>query len=354
MENDIQKPAVDAHGSLRPKTFENFVGQASAVVETKVAICSAIKRNDAVPHVLMSGPPGLGKTTLAEIIASTRGSDFIQAMASAIRDESTLTSLLCRLGKSGYENGVMVSPDAVRPTVLFIDEIHQLKPSITELLHSVLEDLRITLKRKDPVTGGLKAMLYSVPKFTMIGATNYLGHMPKPFVDRFPLNLTFETYSNDEISRIIRHSALILGMDMEPDAVDDVARRSRGVPRIANNFLMKVRDMAVVRDVAGDKIGKDIVDETFSIQKIDGIGLTRLDRKVLAYLAQAGRPVGLVSVAQGVDEDLETIQNSSEPMLLRIGFMLRTPQGRQITQAGLDHMGMNAGVFELDPVKKGG
>ena len=326
---------------VRPKTLDDFIGQQDIAMETKIAITSAKLRRDAFPHAIFSGAPGLGKTSLAEIIACEMDVPFISVLGASIRDEEGLKGVLAQLPSAGYDlkTGEVIEPDKVRHGIIFIDEIHRLKKNLTELLHTALEDFKISMKVKNPLTGKMQSGLYWMPKFTLIGATNYLGMLPRPFVDRFLVQASFEPYSEEEIAKIAHHSAKKLDLDIAEEAIEEIASKSRGVPRILNRFLLRARDVALYS--GHSQITLETVQNMFEIQNIDELGLTKLDRRVLEYMAEVIRPIGIGSIAQAVDEDKNTIENLVEPWLIRLRLMTKTSQGRQITEQGLKHLGQS-------------
>ena len=221
-----------------------------------------------------------------------------------------------------------------------MDEIHNLKKKFTELLHTVLEDWTITLRKKDFLTGKVSPRQFWVPRFTLIGATNYLGSLPRPFLDRFKLQIQFESYPDNDIQKVIINASEKLKIPIDSGAIRIMASNSRGVPRIAIRFLEKARDVAVTSREHKGKVTPECVHEMFRVCGIDGLGLTRLDRKILAYLAKTVRPVGLESIAQVVEEDVDTVSSTVEPWLVKQGLIMRTPQGRQITEDGMKHLGV--------------
>jgi Holliday junction DNA helicase RuvB len=329
----------------RPQKLENFVGQQHMLSELKVALSSSLKRSSSFPHTLMFGPPGLGKTTLAGIIANEMSVPFVSVMGTNIKTCEDLEALLVKIPRKGHdEYGKKIPGEEIVPTVIFIDEIDNLKMSIMTLLHSVLEDGQITLRRrKEGVVQDVKCW---IPSFTLIGATNYMGTLPKPLSDRFKITLRFEAYDNEDIEKVIRFSAEQLGSHIDDDAVNILAERSRGVPRLANSFL----DATIAVSYANDREGVitlEDVNEMFSMKHVDCLGLTLLDRQVLKYLSGLSKPVGLKSVSQAVDEDAKTVENTIEPWLLRQGLIIRTPQGREITDEGRQHLGREQGMDEM-------
>jgi Holliday junction DNA helicase RuvB len=329
---------------IRPKCFDNYIGQNVLVKQVQVAMLSSLKRMDSFPHLIMAGPPGLGKTTMAEIIANEMNRPFIFVLASSIQNLETLEQLLGKLPFDGYDlsTGEILEQEAIRPGIIFIDEIHRLKNSITESLHTALEDFKISLPKKDPITGRKETGVCWIPRFTLIGATNYLGNLPKPFLDRFVIKLVFEIYNLDEIVAILLASAGNIEVDLDIEAATNIAKRSRGVPRIANSYLLQCRDVSIAFNdrYEGGVITTDCVEETFKLKQIDNLGLTKLDRKVLRYLAEVKRPIGINAIAQGVNEDRKTIESTVEPWMVQQYLIVRTPQGRVITEKGIEHIGL--------------
>lgn len=329
---------------VRPKTLENFVGQKHMLDEIKIALTAAIKQNVAFPHTLMFGPPGLGKTTLANIIANEMGVPFISVMGANIRTANDLESLLVKIPRDGYDKaGKVLFPDKTVPSVIFIDEIDNLKMPIMTLLHTVLEDGTITLRRRKE--GTMQDVQCWIPHFTMIGATNYMGSLPKPFSDRFKICLRFEAYDPPDIEKVVRFSASKLHIEIDDDAVAMIAERSRGVPRLANSYLESAISNAVSNE--HNKIMLEDVEQMFEMKHIDNLGLTLVDRQVLKYLSGMSKPVGLKSISQAIDEDPRTVENTIEPWLVRQGLLIRTAQGREITDEGRQHLGREQGMDEM-------
>lgn len=325
---------------IRPKTLNDFIGQQDIAMEVKIALHSAKSRNDAFPHAIFSGAPGLGKTSLAEIIASEMNVPFFPVLGASIRDEEGLRNILSQLPADGYDmqTGQVIAPDKVRYAIIFIDEIHRMKKSLTELLHTALEDFRLSMKIKNPldraepspVSTGCRSSPSSEPQ-------TISAFCPRPFVDRFMIQSCFEPYTEAEIIRIAHHFARKLKLDITPEAITELASKSRGVPRILNRFLLRARDVAIY--VGTTQITLQTVQEMFQIQNIDELGLTKLDRRVLEYLAAVIRPIGIGAISQAADEDPNTIENLVEPWLVRLRLMVKTQQGRQITELGLQHLG---------------
>lgn len=322
---------------IRPASIGEFVGQPDVVRQVMVAMASAKARKDAFPHSVMSGPPGLGKTTLAEIIAAEMGVEPICVLAGAIKDECDMDRLLGKLPYGGYgPRGAIEDASALKFGILFIDEIHQMNRRVMELMHTALEDFTVTVRKFH--NGKMQPVKCWVPRFTMIGATNYLGRMPKPFIDRFLLHLTFQTYCDDDLVKVIRFSSGKSGVEITEKACMMLAANSRGVPRIANRFMCKARDTAIYLGGDGKSVDEGCVKAMFEINGVDGLGLVELDRKVLRYLSRMDRPTGVETISHGVDEDADTIESYVEPWLMRLGLMARTGSGRVITEAGMAHI----------------
>ena len=328
---------------IRPQKLENFVGQKHMLDELNVALHSSKKLNAPFPHTLMFGPPGLGKTTLAQIIANEMEVPLISVMGANIKTDRDLESLLVKIPRGGHDKyGVPVGKTT--PAVIFIDEIDNLKMPIMTLLHTVLEDGIITLRRRKE--GIIQDVKCWIPQFTLIGATNYMGTLPKPLSDRFKIKLRFESYETNDIEKVIRFSSSKFGYRINKEAIKIIAERSRGVPRTANTFV----EASIAVSVANDRdksITEDDVIQMFRMKHIDNLGLTLLDRQLLKYLSGLSKPVGLKSVAQAVDEEPKTIENTIEPWLIRQGLIIRTAQGREITDEGRRHLGREQGADEM-------
>lgn len=331
---------------IRPDNVDSYVGQEQIKLQLLTAIVSARQRNDALPHILMAGPPGLGKTSLARVIALEMGGKIIVTLATTLDSEKALEGLLNSIPAEGYDqHGNVQNGTGVMFPIVFIDEIHRLKSKVTEALHSVLEDFTFAKRVKDRRTGEWKTGMYWVPRFTMIGATNYLGNLPKPFVDRFPIHFQFEVYTDVELATIVRQSAAKLGLQLEQDADKVIATKCRGIPRIANHFLLRCRDVALAfKERYNGVITRACVEHTMHIQMIDEHGLSRADRNVLEFLKMADRPIGLSAIAHGVDVDRKTVESVIEPWLVRKGLILKTDKGRIITDAGLTQLSGNVHV----------
>lgn len=310
--------------SLRPKTLEEYVGQDKIKENLKIFIEAAKMRSEPLDHVLLYGPPGLGKTTLSMIIANELGVNIKITSGPAIERPGDLASLLTNLSPGD---------------VLFIDEIHRLSRHVEEILYPAMEDFAI-----DIVTGkGQMATSYhlQLPKFTLIGATTRAGQLSAPLRDRFGVVLRLEMYNNSELASIIKRSASILKAKYEDDGILEIASRSRGTPRIANRLLKRVRDFALVMN--DGKITYDAAKEALDRLGIDALGLDWNDRRILDTIIRlyGGGPIGLETLAAAIGEEAITIEDVYEPFLMQIGFLNRTPRGRCVTEAAYNHMGYN-------------
>lgn len=307
---------------LRPRTMAEYVGQSKVKENLKVYISAAKKRHEALDHVLLYGPPGLGKTTLASIIANELGSNFKQTSGPAIEKPSDLASILTNLNEND---------------VLFIDEIHRLNHSIEEILYPAMEDHAL-----DFVIGkgpSARSMRIALPNFTLVGATTKAGMITGPLRDRFGVICKLELYTNSELEQIVKRSAGILGAEIDGESTKLIASRCRGTPRIANRLLKRVRDFADVYE--GGVINKDLTLHALSKMEIDGIGLDSIDRKMLKVMIEnfKGKPVGLDTLGAITGEEVETIEDVYEPYLLQIGFIARTPRGRVPLEPAFKHLG---------------
>ena len=315
---------------LRPKSFDDYIGQKAVVDTIMIAVTAAKKRGDPLDHSLFHGPPGLGKTTIAHIIAKELGSQLIHTSGPALDRPGDVVGLLSNLKVSD---------------VLFIDEIHRLSHAVEEYLYSAMEDFRI-----DFVTGsGAFAKTINLPlkPFTLIGSTTRVGMLSAPLRERFGLAYHLDYYSTVELSKVAARSAGILGLEIDTAGAEEIAKRSRGTPRIANRLLRRVRDYSQVK--YSGKINRDIAVEALNKEGVDSIGLDRLDRLYLETLARnyQGGPAGIQALAATINEDNQTLEDVVEPFLLKIGFIVRTPQGRKATADGMSHVGYSLGTNSI-------
>ncbi len=308
--------------SLRPKTLDEYIGQDKVKENMRIYIESAKKRNEPLDHCLLYGPPGLGKTTLANIIANEMGSNIKITSGPAIEKPGDLAALLTNLSEFD---------------VLFIDEIHRLSKSVEEILYPALEDFTLDIViGKGPSSRSIRLDL---PKFTLIGATTKAGSLTTPLRDRFGIIHRLELYSTKDLSTIVKRSSKILNVNIEEAAAEEIARRSRGTPRIANRLLKRVRDYAVV--LGDGHITLKIAKHALNKLEIDELGLDDIDRKLLETMIvqYGGRPVGIEALAATVGEELDTIEDVYEPYLIQIGFIARTLRGRKVLPPAYKHLG---------------
>jgi Holliday junction DNA helicase RuvB len=316
--------ADDGEFSLRPKTLNEYIGQTKAKENLSVFIEAAKMRGEPLDHVLLHGPPGLGKTTLSGIIANEMGVSIRTTSGPAIEKPGDLAALLTNL----QENDI-----------LFVDEIHRLNRSVEEILYPAMEDYAIDIIiGKGPSANSIRLDL---PRFTLIGATTRAGQLSAPLRDRFGVTLRLELYTPEELSTIVSRSAGILNVPIEADGALEIARRSRGTPRIANRMLRRVRDFAQV--TAGGVITKSVADRALRALEIDELGLDNIDRRMLTSIIEnyGGGPVGLDTLAATINEESVTLEDVYEPYLMQIGFLTRTPRGRCVTRKAYEHLGLS-------------
>ena len=310
--------------SLRPKYFNEYIGQREAKDNLNIYIQATKQRGEALDHVLLYGPPGLGKTTLAGIIANELGVNFRITSGPAIEKAGDLAAILTNLDE--YD-------------VLFIDEIHRLSRSVEEVLYSAMEDYALDIIiGKGP---SARSVRIELPKFTLVGATTRAGALAAPLRDRFGIVSRLEYYKQEELEFIVTRAADILNIGIEQAGASEIARRSRGTPRIANRLLKRVRDFAQV--VGNGVITADIADEALKRLHVDKMGLDRIDRRVLKCIIENydGGPVGIETIAAAVSEERDTIEDVYEPYLMQLGFLGRTPRGRVATKLAYDHLGIS-------------
>lgn len=309
--------------TLRPQTIEEYIGQEKVKENLKVYISSAIKRGEPLDHVLLYGPPGLGKTTLATIISNEMGSNIKITSGPAIEKAGDLAAILTNLQPND---------------VLFIDEIHRLNKAVEEVLYPALEDFRLDIViGKGP---SARSIGLDLPKFTLVGATTKAGSLSSPLRDRFGIIQRLDLYSEKELAKIIQRSANILNININEEAALELGSRSRGTPRIANRLLKRIRDFAQFEE--RNDIDYDIAKRALSKLEIDEIGLDKTDRQMLKAIITkfGGGPVGLSTLAASIGEDRDTIEDYYEPFLMQIGFLSRSPRGRIATKPAYEHLGM--------------
>lgn len=307
--------------SLRPKVFEDFPGQDKVKQKLKVFTEAAVKRGQPLDHTLLCGPPGLGKTTLAHILANTMGAEFRSTSGPALHRKGDLAAILTSL-KAG--------------SVFFIDEIHRLSRDVEEYLYSAMEDFFI-----DIVTGeglGARSMRFQLNPFTLVGATTRAGLLKAPFRDRFGIVERLSFYDRESLTSILRRSATLLGVELTEEGADHIARRSRGTPRIANRLLKRVRDYADIRS-SGIVTG-DLADYALNELEVDQLGLDQMDRRILTLILEkfGGGPVGIDTLSAALSEEVDTLEEVYEPFLLQEGFIQKTPRGRMVTEITRVHL----------------
>ena len=315
----------DLDRSLRPRRLSDFVGQEGVKQQLGVFIEAARARGEALDHVLLAGPPGLGKTSLAQIVANELGVDFVDTAGPALERKGDVASYLSSLTPR---------------SVFFVDEIHRLPRALEETFYPAMEDRRL------PITvgqgAGAQVVNVDLPEFTLIGATTRAGLLTTPLRDRFGVTHRLELYGPEELGTIVRRSAGILGVRIDEEGSEAIASRSRGTPRVANRLLKRVRDFAEVRGTG--HIDRGVAGEALDLLEVDALGLDRLDREILRTIGEkfAGGPVGLSTLAVAVGEEQDTIEDVYEPYLLQQGLIMRTPRGRVMTPAAYEHLGLEA------------
>jgi Holliday junction DNA helicase RuvB len=320
----------DLEGSLRPRRLDEFVGQERVKEQLSIVLEAAKGRGEALDHVLLAGPPGLGKTSLAYIIREELGTGIRCVAGPALERKGDIAAILTALEEHD---------------VLFVDEIHRLNRAVEEILYPALEDFRL-----DIVVGqgpAARTLTLDLPRFTLVGATTRTGLLTTPLRDRFGMIYRLDYYGPEELGRIVRRSSRILGVDVAPEAAEEIARRSRGTPRVANRILRRVRDFAEVRHDGAVTV--EIAREALALLEVDDEGLERIDRELLRAIVGkfGGGPVGLSTLSVALGEEPDTIEDVYEPYLLQLGLIQRTPRGRIVTELGRAHVGAGAGEDKL-------
>ena len=330
----LNKPDKDFELTLRPTKFRDFVGQPRLLERLELAVEAARMRGEALDHVILSGPPGLGKTTLAHILAEAMGGDIKVTSGPVIDKAGDLAGLLTSLEKGD---------------VLFIDEIHRMQKAVEEYLYSAMEDFVLDIMIDQGPNA--RSVRLDLPRFTLVGATTRSGLISAPLRSRFGLTNRLEYYGADDLKQIIERSARILNVDVDDDGANEIAGRSRGTPRIANNLLRRVRDYAQVR--ADNHINREVADKALNMLDIDSHGLDEMDKRILEtiMLKFSGGPVGLNNISVSVGEESDTIEEVYEPYLIQEGYLKRTPKGRVVTDLCYKRFGMaskRTGELDLD------
>lgn len=322
VDDNIAREEAPAEFSLRPRHLTEFIGQDRVKEALQISIQAALSRGEALDHAILCGPPGLGKTTLSMIIANEMGTNLKITSGPAIERAGDLAAILTNIGPG---------------EVLFIDEIHRLNRAVEEILYPAMEDFALDIViGKGP---SARSIRIDLPRFTLIGATTRQGMLSGPLRDRFGMVYRLEYYDPSELETIVLKSAELMGVPIDADGAYEIARRSRGTPRIANRLLRRVRDFAEVRGTG--EVDRKVAAEALSLMEVDGRGLDRLDHRLLdtIILKYGGGPVGIDTMAAALNEERETLEDVYEPYLIQIGFIDRTPRGRVATRAAFDHMG---------------
>ncbi len=311
--------------SLRPRRLADFIGQERVKEQLAIALEAAKRRGEALDHVLLAGPPGLGKTTLAYVVREELGVGIRTVAGPALERKGDMAAILTSLEERD---------------VLFVDEIHRLNRAVEEILYPALEDFRL-----DIIVGqgpAARTLTLDLPPFTLVGATTRTGLLTTPLRDRFGITYRLELYTPEELARIVRRSAMILGVEVADEAAEEIARRARGTPRVANRILRRVRDVAEVRH--DGVVTLAVAREALALLEVDGHGLERIDRELLAAIVRkfGGGPVGLSTLAVVLGEEPETIEDVYEPYLLQLGLIQRTPRGRIVTELGRERVGVGS------------